>query len=88
MEVLALIVPTFTFGDVIVAVLPARGVGLSKILGLPMDGSKFDPTQLPVGRCQELMLDTIFALEDPTRIWLQVPSTDRKLVREQPTEQL
>ena len=29
--------------DVLVAILPARGVGLCKILGLPMDNLKLDP---------------------------------------------
>ena len=63
-EVLALLVPTFTFGDVSVAVLPARGVGLRKILGFPLDGAKPDPANLRVGcgQCWELLLVTIFAL--------------------------
>ena len=42
-EVFALLVSTCTFGDVIVAVLPARGARLSKILGFPVYGFRLDP---------------------------------------------
>ena len=37
------------FGDVIVAVLPARGAGLGKIHGFLMDGFKVDPANLRFG---------------------------------------
>ena len=48
-EVFALRVSTFSFGDVIVAAFPVRGGGLSKILGLPWMASSLTPRSFGSG---------------------------------------